>query len=293
VNIEDFFAAHGGLATRAQLLAVISHKTLAAHLEATAITRVFHGVYALEPPGTLGLLAALELATGRPVVACMGTAAELAGFDIENDGLLHVLDPGVRIRPTAEVMVHQRLGAPLRRLQGRLATAPAWTAVEVARTRPRRRVLSTLDAALRSGTCSAAELHSAIAEQKGRRGIVAVRELVAHADPRPESPMESEARVVFLDGGLPAPVLQYEIVDRCGQRWRLDFAWPQAMVAAEYDSMAWHANPERWRRDRLKASRLAEMGWALVPFVVDDVRRHPHDLVARVASRLSSARLAG
>ena len=291
--LDELFRAHGGLLTTAQLLSLFNRRTLSAHLEAGAIVRVFHGVYALEPPDTLGRLAALEMATARPIVACMGTAAELQGFDIEADGRLHVLDPGVRIRPTPQLMVHQRDGAPLLRVQGRLMTTPAWTAVEIARTKRRRRVLATLDAALRSGACTSSELDKAVREQKGRRGIVAVRDLLPHADPAAESPMESEARVVFLDGGLPTPVLQHEIIDLCGKLWRVDFAWPEAMVVAEYDSMQWHANPEIWRRDRLKAARLAERGWTVVPFVVDDVRRHPQDLVMRVSRRLDAPRLAG
>ncbi|MBU3749753.1 MAG: type IV toxin-antitoxin system AbiEi family antitoxin domain-containing protein [Mycobacterium sp.] len=293
MRIHDLFAANGGLVTTAQLLSVITKKALASHLEAGAIVRVWHGVYALEPPDTLGRLTALEVVTGRPIVACLGTAAEFHGFDIEGDSRLHVLDPGVRIRPNRDLMVHQRLGAPLRRVSGRLMTAPAWTAVEIARTVNRRRVLATLDAALRSGGCSTAELARAVAEQKGRRGIVAVRDLLPLADGLAESPMESEARLVFHDGGLPAPVLQYEIIDRCGDLWRVDFAWPEAMVAAEYDSMEWHASPERWKRDRVKAARLGDLGWTLVPFVVDDVRRHPADLVWRVAGRLDAGRLAG
>lgn len=284
------FAANGGLATTGQLLSVITRKALASHLEDGVLTRVCHGVYAMEPPDTLGRLAAVELATGKPIVACMGTAAELAGFDIEQDGRLHILDPAIRIRPTPWLMVHQRTGAPLRRTQGRLVTAPAWTAVEVARTKGRRRVLATLDAALRAGVCTQAELSRAVDEQRGRRGIVAVRDLLPRADPRAESPMESEARLVFLDSALPAPVLQYEIVDRCGQLWRLDFAWPESKVAAEYDSMEWHANPESWKRDKIKAVRLAEMGWTVISFVVDDVRRHPDDLVSRVSWALHSPR---
>lgn len=92
--LDELFRAHGGLLTTAQLLSLFNRRTLSAHLEAGAIVRVFHGVYALEPPDTLGRLAALEMATARPIVACMGTAAELQGFDIEADGRLHVLDPG-------------------------------------------------------------------------------------------------------------------------------------------------------------------------------------------------------
>lgn len=293
MRLDEFFRANGGLVTTAQLLSVINRKTLASHLRAGAIVRVCHGVYAMEPPDTLGRLAALELATGKPIVACMGTAAELHGFDIVEDGRLHVLDPGIRIRPTPGLMVHQRDGALLLRTNGRLMTAPAWTAVEVGRTLRRPRALATLDAALRSGACTPADLNGAVREQKGRRGIVRVRDLLPYADGRSESAMESETRLVFIDGGLPLPLLQYEIIDRVGQLWRVDFAWPEAMVVAEYDSMEWHANPDAWKRDRIKAARLKDLGWVLVPVVLDDVRRHPADLLARVGSLLQPSRLTG
>jgi very-short-patch-repair endonuclease len=89
------------------------------------------------------------------------------------------------------------------------------------------------------------------------------------------------------------PKLQYEIIDRCGQLWRVDFAWPNAMLVAEYDSMEWHANPSALKHDRTKAARLQECGWTQVPIVVDDVRRRPFELVARLFGHLNRAVLAG
>ena len=197
------------------------------------------------------------------------------------------------MRPSIGLTVHQRVGAPLKRVRGRLATAPAWTAVEVARTLRRPRALATLDAALHVGACSREDLSSAIREQKGRRGIVNVRELVEYADGRAESAMESETRLVFIDGGLPLPELQHVIVDKCGKQWRVDFAWPEAMLVAEYDSAEWHANPDAFRHDRMKTARLQECGWFVMPVVVDDVRRNPIDLVARVFTHLERPLLTG
>lgn len=290
--IDEAFASSGGLATRDQLLSVMSRKTLAAHMKSGAVVRVWHGIYALHPPDTVDRLAGLDLMTGKAIVACMSTAAQLYGFDSENDDRIHILDPGIRMRPTPDLTVHQRVGAPLRRVEGRLATAPAWTAVEIARTLWRPRALATLDAALHSGACTTPELVAAIREQKGRRGIVKVRELMEHADGRAESPMESEARLAFIDGGLPLPKLQYEILDRCGDLWRVDFAWPDQMVVAEYESMEWHASPEALRHDRMKTSRLQECGYSVIPIVVDDVRKKPLDLVARIFYHLDRAELA-
>ena len=291
--LDEVFAANGGVATTRQLLAVMSPKALEYAVRTGRLIRIRRGIYALRPPDVSAKLAALDLDSGARVVACMQTAAEMYGFDTEPDDRVHILDPGTRMRPSPELMVHQRLGAPLKAIRGRLATAPAWTAVEIARSLRRPRALGVLDAALRVECCTPAELAAAVAEQKGRRGIVQARELVLLADGRAESPMESEARLVFIDGGLPMPELQYEIRDLHGKLWRVDFAWPGAKVVAEYDSVEWHANPESWKHDRMKAARLQACGWLSVPIVVDDVRKHPSELVDRIFGHLERAPLAG
>ncbi|MCP9275338.1 hypothetical protein [Mycolicibacterium arenosum] len=285
--IHDFIDAAGGLATTEQLLTFMSRKSLQTHVRKREIVRVCHGVYAASAPDVAGRLAALDLMVGESLVACLGTAAELHGFDTEDDGRLHILAPGVRVRPTKGVMVHQRVGALIERVDGRLCTAPDWTAVEVARTLTRPRALATLDAALHVGACTVGDMRVVVKEHAGRRGIVRVRELLEYADGRAESPMESEARLVFIDHGLPEAELQYWIVDRYGARWRVDFAWPDAKVVAEYDSEDWHANPKIWRRDRIKIGRLEERGWTTVPMVVDDVRVHPERLASRIERLLS------
>lgn len=199
-----------------------------------------------------------------------------------------MLNPvGRRLHSTAGVFVHRRDGAPMALVAGRPATAPAWTAIEVARGLRRPRVLATLDAALRSGTCSRDALYRVIERQSGRRGVVTVRELLSLASPLAESPMESEARLVMLDGGLPPPVLQYEVLDLSRRTWRLDFAWPERRVAAEYDGVDWHSGPEAFLRDRQRTAALLDLGWVVVPIIAGDVRYRPAELVARIERRLA------
>jgi hypothetical protein len=283
----------GGFATTAQLLTVMTRQQLDVQVKNGGLVRVWYGVYAAQAPTLLGRLAALDIVMGRHAVACMGTAAALHGFDTENTTAIHVLDPGVRMRPTVGLMVHQRTGARLQRVAGRLATAPAWTAVEVARQLRRPRALATLDAVLRSTQCSRNDIECAIVEQRGRRGIVAVRGLLPFADGRAESAMESEARLVMIDHGLPLPELQYPIYGHDGELWRVDFAWPAARLAAEYESIDWHAGRNQMLRDKTRWGKIQELGWTIVPIVVDDVRREPNRLAQRIAGHLNRPRMAG
>lgn len=283
----------GGFATTEQLLTVMTRQQLDVQVKNGGLVRIWYGVYAASQPDLRGRLTALELRMGHSAVACMGTAAALYGFDTENTTAMHVLDPGFRMRPVQGLMVHQRTGARLSRIAGRLATAPGWTAVEVARELKRPRVLATLDAALRSQSCTRADLEAALREQVGRRGIVAVRELLPYADGRAESAMESEARLVMIDYGLPRPELQYEIHGRDGEVWRVDFAWPEARVAAEYESIDWHAGKLEMLKDKKRFAGVQECGWTMIPIVVDDVRRFPARLAERIDTHLSRAELAG
>ncbi|KUI20627.1 hypothetical protein AU192_13400 [Mycobacterium lehmannii] len=287
------FSAQAGLASSGQILQHMTRRRFEKALETGPLQRLWPGVYCLDEPDDMLRLRGLDFRCGRPVAACLHTAAALYGFDTEEPRDLHVLSPpGSRLRSSDGLVVHRREGAPLTVVDGRPATAPAWTAVEVARSQRRPRALATLDAALRSGTCNRTELWRAAVAQAGRRGIVAVRELVALADARSESPMESEARLAMIDGGLPTPELQYEVVDGNGELPRLDFAWPDVHVAVEYDGVDWHSGPEAMRRDRRRSAALLDVGWTVIAIVFDDVRQRPQEFVDRIDRQLRRARAA-
>jgi hypothetical protein len=286
-ELTALFDTQGYVATTAQLLAVLSRSQLDTMITNGQLVKVWPGVYSREEPDNLVRLSGVDLRAGEPVAMCLGTAAAAFGFDTEDVVDLHVLNPDHhQLRHCDGLFVHRREGAPLTEVDGRPATAPAWTAVEVARSLHRPRALATLDAALRSGTCTASELWAAAVQQSGRRGIVAVRELIPLARAEAESPMESEARLVMIDGGVPPDQLQYEIIDRNGRRWRVDFAWPGRKVAVEYDGFDFHSDTEKFRRDRQKRAALQELGWSVVSVVFDDVRYQPQDMLRRIKVQL-------
>jgi len=93
----------------------------------------------------------------------------------------------------------------------------------------------------------------------------------------------------MLDGGLPEPVLQYEILDRDGRLWRVDFAWPDCRVAVEFDGFDWHSSREALRKDRQKRAALEEIDWRVLSIVSDDVRRHRDVMVRRIDAHLMRA----
>lgn len=288
--LTELFDSQGGVATSGQILRHMTRRGFETAMACGALARLWHGVYCRGEPDRDLLLRGLDLSCRTTVPICLGTAAMAFGFDTEEPADLHVLSPaGCRLRSADGLKVHRRDGAPLVEVAGRPATAPAWTAVEIARSLVRGRALATLDAALRSNRCARPGLWDAAMAQAGRRGIVAVRQLIPLADPRAESPMESEARLVMLDGGLPAPELQYEIIDGNGDLRRLDFAWPDAGVAAEYEGVAWHSGPDEMRRDRRKLAAVQDAGWVSVPILYEDVRHRPSELVSRLHRHLCRA----
>ncbi len=279
-----------GVVTSAQASRFLTRRGLEAQIKSGALQKLWHGIYGSGEVTTALRLRGLDLACGTTVAACMHTAAAVYGFATERTTELHVLNPGGRrLRSTDGLVVHRREGAPLTSIAERPVTEPAWTAIEVARSLRRPRALATLDAALRSGTCTRGGLEQAAERQAGRRSIAAARELLELANPLAESPMESEARLVMLDGGLPPPVLQYRLVDLTGRVWRLDFAWPDCRVAAEYDGVDWHSGPDAFRRDRRRAAALLDLRWVNVPIVAEDVRYRSRELVARIERRLRRA----
>jgi hypothetical protein len=289
-ELDRLLDAQGGVVTSAQALTYLTRRGLEADLKYGVLQQVWYGIYGRGELTDALRLRGLDLATGTTIAVCLSTAAASYGFDTELDRHLHVLNPvGHQLRPTRGLVVHRRAGAPLTVVDGRPTTTPAWTAIEVARGLRRGRALATLDAALRSGACDRGELRRVLKRHSGRRGVVAARELLELASPLAESPMESEARLVMVDGGLPSPVLQYEIVDLSGQTWRFDFAWPEYRVAAEYDGADWHSGQAAFLRDRRRGAAVQDLGWVVVPIVAEDVRYRPVELVSRIERRLQRA----
>jgi len=216
-----------------------------------------------------------ELFLGRPLVACLHTAARLHGFGVVPDSDLHLTTSEARsLHPPAGVVIHQRmLRSPAARMNGILATSPADTAIDVAAIVREIDVLAVLDSAVRAGVAQGS-LQDALLRAARRRGIVQVRDQLPLVSAAAESAMESRTRFRLHEAGLPRPELQIPIRTRSGVR-RLDMGWRAARVGLEFDGQDFHSGDGSLDRDRERGRELLEAGWSVLHVTGRDVYLHP------------------
>lgn len=242
-----------------------------------------------EIPDTFSVrVRAASLIVGPDLVACHSTAARLWNFDVLDGPTLHFLGPPALVnRRRPGIQVHpSSLGCDDAELvDGVWCTPAARTACDVVRLTPAIDGLATLDAALRSLACTKEDLAVAAIAQAGLRQVIRLRELIPHADPRIDSPMESRMRWRFLAAGFPAPDLQVEVPVGGGSRW-MDIGWREQRVGAEFDGQEAHMTPQQLRDDRRRHNWLTEQRWMLLHFTGHDVYRAHRPMLAVTARAL-------
>lgn len=284
-------AAQGGVFTTAQALDHCGDTELRALVRSGRWRRSRYRGVLLDgelPDTPHTLVRAAALAVGGDLVACHSTAALLWRFDVLGPETLHFLGPPELVnRRRPGIQVHpSSLGTDDAVLvDGVWCTPAARTACDVVRLTPPIDGLATLDAALRSGSCSQGELAGAAEAQAGLRRVVRLRRLVPHADPRTDSPMESRMRWRFIDAGFPAPDLQVEVAAGGRARW-VDIGWREERVGAEFDGQEAHMTPQQLRDDRRRHNWLTENNWTLLHFTKTDVYRGHRQMLAVTARAL-------
>lgn len=90
------------------------------------------------------------------------------------------------------------------------------------------------------------------------------------------SPMESLTRLLVIVLGYAPPALNFHVIVDSADRY-LDLAWPEAMVAVEYNG-ADHLNRRQYGDEMFRRQRLEDNGWRVRYIVWEDLiepeRRH-------------------
>ena len=161
-------------------------------------------------------------------------------------------------------------------LQDLTVTREARTVVDVARHDTFAAGLVLADAALRAGRCDVEELLQVLADCAGWPGIRKATAVVAHADPRAETPLESLSRAGMIICRIPLPELQQWLTGADGKSYRTDFLWRKHRLIGESDGRIKYASPEalwleKQRQDALHrvGYRFVRWGWreAVNPFI--------------------------
>jgi very-short-patch-repair endonuclease len=134
------------------------------------------------------------------------------------------------------------------------------------------RTVGLVDALLRLTGESVGMVAEVARRHRGARGLRVGRVVIALADPRAESRPESMLRARAVLVGLPRPVPQFTVRDYGGEFVaRVDLAWPDRRLAAEYDGN-WHDDPEQFTADRRRRNALQLVGWRSIHFDASHLR---------------------
>ncbi len=178
-------------------------------------------------------------------------------------------------------------------------TSLARTVVDLSCCLPADRAIALGDAALRSGL-ERCDLDEQLARAGRRTGIGRARRVIGLLDPRSESPGESRSRLLFIDHRVPAPELQFTVLDRDARLiGRSDFGWPELRTLGEFDGRIKYGrslHPGRDIEDVLFAEKrredaMRELGWQMVRWTWSDLAE-PENLTRRLQRAFDRGRQA-
>lgn len=256
-------------------------------LRSSAWRRLYRGVYAdADLPDSYGVrIRGAGLLVPAPAVFSGRTAAYLHGATtlVEPGTPVELTVPaGVRFGPVAGMRVRQVTIPPsdIAVVRGRRCTTPVRSALDIARWESLLDAVAAVDVLLARAVVGRRQLDEAAAALGSMRGARRMRQVVALADHRAESPPESRLRVLLTLAGLPV-VPQFTVRDAEGRRVaRVDMALPEHRIAIEYDG-AWHAAPGQFAKDRRRLNDLVAAGWTVLHVTAADLR-DPGPLIARL-----------
>ena len=126
-------------------------------------------------------------------------------------------------------------------------------------------------------------LHTALQSRVRPRGKVILTQALGLIRPRVRSPMESRARLMFVQAGFPEPEAGGVVTDEAGEFLAEgDLVWRRERVIGEYQG-AVHAAIGRRSLDAHRLHLLEDHGWAVRELFSDDVYKRPRRITTMEA----------
>lgn len=293
-SLAGYAEAQFGLVTRAQALQELSARALYRRLASGMLVPVEPGVYRLAGAPLCWRQRAMArcLALGGEVAVSHLAAAYLWQVtSIAPPPIQVTVPPGrrsVRGRPAARR--HPLPPGDITHRWGIPVTTTARTVLDLSMMVTRWLLERVVDELIRARRLRIEDL---VEQLDGRRSLPRVRRRLLEdvITPRLErgtgaSPREDWVVDALLAGGLPKPARNV-IVQVDGELRELDCAYPEELIAIEYDGLATHADPRHFHSDRHKATVLQLEGWLVLQVTSDWTEEV---LVQRVRAALARRR---
>lgn len=207
-------------------------------------------------------------------------AAWVYGVDVFRPGERHSLVPTFTVphgtHRSVEAGVRYRHAilpaSDVTYVDGLLVTTPLRTTSDLLRRLWRPYALAAADSIAHADLVTADEVWLYVDHLRGYQGVVQARELAMLIEPKAASPGESWQRLRLLDAGFPRPVPQFEVIDADWRSRWLDLAYPELLVAIEYDGREFHTSHFNLEHDATRRDYLRERyGWRFVVARRDDI----------------------
>ncbi|WP_347755539.1 hypothetical protein [Agrococcus sp. ProA11] len=276
-------------------------------LRGTDLTAPFHGVRAASPAAGVHELAEAYRQRMRPGHVFAGvTAARLWG-----------LPETTRWRPAEPLVIGIPAGTTRTRARGvvtrefdteRLAVCeldglpildPLGTAMLLARETTSDDLVVLMDALVTPSEIyrglrlpmrpysSIPALHAFAEHCRGLRGAAALRAALDRVRAGADSPQESRSRLAIVAAGLPEAVVQFEVWLEGILQAVIDLAYPEWMIAIEYEGEHHLLDPAQWARDIRRQELLESLGWIVIRVTKADLYDGARGLLRRVRSALA------
>lgn len=199
---------------------------------------------------------------------------------------IHLWVPGGERHSLAGCRLHHSPSGDADYPQGVPAIRQAWTLLDLAASLSYRSAVVVVEAVLNADPDIAIEVETLRANGLGRRPAARIAAVFGFAGSLSESPLESQARLVFAAADLPRPLQQATIRRRGRFLARVDFLWPEAMLIVEVDGLEKYGEPGALQREKERQNDLVAEGFVVLRFTWADIVHRSPMVVTRIAHAL-------
>ena len=187
-----------------------------------------------------------------------------------------------RLHRTARMPARTSSSGPVRLAQ--VPRAVADTARQLTSLRDVRAVVAD---AVQLGRCTVSELADEL-RNGPIRGSAMFRSVLAEVADGIRSTAEGDLRDLIRRARLPMPLFNPSLYKGDTFLAKPDAWWPEAGVAAEVDSRAFHLSPEDWDRTRRRHTLMAKVGILPLHFSPREIRTTPVEVTQQIRDALES-----